>query len=111
MSHSVTVWTIACQTPLFMGFPRQEYWSGLTFPSPGDLPHPEIESASPASPALQVYSLPTEPPGKPTLNKILEKKIYIYPYLLDFLDSPFKELKKKKLVGLGYKLGKTVFNN
>ena len=44
----VTPWTIACQAPLSIGFPRQEYWSGLPFPSPGDLPNPEIECTSPA---------------------------------------------------------------
>ena len=53
--------TVAYQAPLSMGFPRQEYWSGLSFPPPGDLPDPGIE---PGSPALQVYSLPSEPPGK-----------------------------------------------
>ena len=41
-------WTVACQAPLFMGFPRQEYWIRLPFPPPGDLPHPEIEPQSPA---------------------------------------------------------------
>ena len=46
-----TPWTVTCQTPLSMGFPRQEYWSGLTFPSPRDLPNPGIEPMSPASPA------------------------------------------------------------
>ena len=45
-----------------MGFCRQEYWCGLAFPSPGDLPDPEVE---PKSPALQAYSFTTEPPGKP----------------------------------------------
>ena len=50
----VTPWTIACQAPLAMGFPRQEYWSGLPFPSLGDLPDPGIK---PTSPALQVDSL------------------------------------------------------
>jgi len=44
----VTSWTVACQTPLSTGFPRQEYWSGLPLPSPGDLPDPGIEPASPA---------------------------------------------------------------
>ena len=44
----VTPWTVACLAPLSMGFPRQEYWNGLPFPSPGDLPDPEIEPASPA---------------------------------------------------------------
>ena len=48
----VTPWTVAPQTPLSMGFSRQEYWSGLPFPPPGDLPDPGIELASPLSPAL-----------------------------------------------------------
>ena len=52
-----TPWTLACQAPLSMGFYRQEYWSGLPFPSPGDLPNPGIK---PRSPALQADSLPTE---------------------------------------------------
>ena len=52
-----TPWTIARQAPLLMGFPRQEYWSGLPFPSPGDLPDPEIEPVSPEAPALQADSL------------------------------------------------------
>ena len=53
----VTPWTVVCQAPLSMGFSRQEYWDGLPFPSPGDLPDPGIE---PGSPALQADSLPTE---------------------------------------------------
>ena len=53
----VTPWTVACQAPLSMAFSRQEYWSGLPFPSPGDLPDPGIEHGSPALPA---DSLPTE---------------------------------------------------
>ena len=52
-----TPWTVAHQAPLSMGFSRQEYWSGLPFPSPGDLPNPGIEPASLASPALQADSL------------------------------------------------------
>jgi len=51
----------AQQATLSMGFSRQEYWSGLLFPSPGDLPNPGIELGSPT---LQVASLPSEPPGK-----------------------------------------------
>ena len=58
----VTPWTVAYQAPQSMEFSRQEYWSGLPFPSPGDLPDPGIE---PGSPALQADSLPSEPPGKP----------------------------------------------
>ena len=57
----VTSWTVARQAPLSMGFSRPEYWNGLLFPSPGDLPHPEIE---PASPALAGGFFTTEPPGK-----------------------------------------------
>ena len=55
-------WTVARQAPLSLEFFRQEYWSGLLFPSPGDLPHPGIE---PGSAALQVDSLPGELLGKP----------------------------------------------
>ena len=53
------------QVPLSMGFSRQEYWSGLPFPSPGDLPDPGIE---PISPTLQADSLPSEPPGSPNTS-------------------------------------------
>ena len=53
-------WTIGHQAPLSMEFSRQEYWSGLPFTSPGDLPDPGME---PGSPALQMDSLPSEPPG------------------------------------------------
>ena len=55
--------TVDCQAHLSMGFPRQEYWSGLPFPSPGDLPDPGIESKSPASPELAGGLFTTEPPG------------------------------------------------
>ena len=73
----VTPWTVACQAPLSMGFSRQEYWSGLPFPSPGDLPNPGIE---PGSPALQAGALSSEPPGNPNRNlkdhKIEETVVY-----------------------------------
>ena len=55
-----TPWTIAHQAPLSIGFSRQEYWSGLPFPSPGDLPDPGIE---PGFPTLQANALPSEPAG------------------------------------------------
>ena len=55
-------WTVVYQASLSVGFSRQEYWSGLPFPSPGDLPDPGIE---PRYPALQADALPSEPPGKP----------------------------------------------
>ena len=57
-----TLWTIAPQAPVSIGFSRQEYWRGLPFPSPGDLTDP---GTKPRSPALQADSLPSKPPGKP----------------------------------------------
>ena len=54
-------WTVAYQAPQSVEFSRQEYWSGLPFPSPGDPPNPGIE---PGSPTLQADALPSEPPGK-----------------------------------------------
>ena len=56
-----TPWTVAYQAPLSIEFSRQEYWSGLPFPSPGDLPNPGIE---PWSPTLPADALPSDPPGK-----------------------------------------------
>ena len=53
-----TPWAIACQAPLSMGFSRQEYWSGLPFSPPRDLPDPRIQPTSPVSPALLTDSLP-----------------------------------------------------
>ena len=58
----VTPWTVAYQAPPSMGFSRQEYWSGLPFPSPEDIPDPGIE---PGFPTLQADSLPSELTGKP----------------------------------------------
>ena len=63
----VTPWTVARQAPLSVGFPRQEYWSGLPFPSPGDLPDPGIE---PSSPALAGRFFITEPLEITGLNPI-----------------------------------------
>ena len=62
----VTRWTVARQAPLSMGFPRQEYWNGLPFPSPGDLPGPGIE---PESPAMAHGFFTTEPQGSPFKHK------------------------------------------
>ena len=69
-----TPWTVACRAPLSLGFSRQEYWSVLPFPSPGDLPNPGIE---PGSPALQADSLPTQLQGK-HFNILY---IYIYTHI------------------------------
>ena len=61
-----TPWTVAHQAPLSVGFSRQEHWSGLPFPLPGDLPNPEIEPVSLVPPALAGKFLTTVPPGKPS---------------------------------------------
>ena len=68
LSHApllATSWTLASQAPLFMAFSRQEYWSGLPFPSPGHLPDPKIE---PESPTLAGGFFTSAPPGKPYMN-------------------------------------------
>ena len=66
VSDSVSPWTVAGKAPLSMGPSKQEYWSGLPFPSPGDLPHSGTETVSPASPALagRFLTLTSEPLGK-----------------------------------------------
>ena len=63
-----TLWTVACQAPLSMGFSRQEYWSELPFPPPGGCPHPGVESTSPVFPALAGRFFTTVPPWKPQAN-------------------------------------------
>ena len=89
-----TPWTIAYQAPPSMGFSRQEYWSGLSFPSPGHLPNPGIEHRSPA---LQTDTLPSEPPGKPKwrINWLL-------PY---FFRAVFPELIKRRSLILSSSVG------
>ena len=77
---------VACQSPLSMEFPRQEYWSGLPFPPAGDFPNPRIE---PVFPALAGGFFTTEPPGKPR-NIITSDKIYTisqtpFPMLFSYL--------------------------
>ena len=89
VSSSATPWTVAHQAPLSMGFSRQEYWSGLPYPSPGDLPNPGIEPSSPMSPALHFT---TEPLGKPKL------KARPHNYL-DFL-LPLRCFIKQSLMGV-----------
>ena len=68
----MTLWTVAHQAPLSMGFSRQEYWSELPCSSAGDLPDPRIK---PGSPALQADSLPSKTPGKPKGDFIFVKGI------------------------------------
>ena len=77
-SHA-TPWTVACQDPLSVGFSRQEYWSGLPFPLPGDLPDPGIEPQSLASPALVGGSFTIVPPGNPSHKSASENVRVIMP--------------------------------
>ena len=88
----VAPWTVGHQAPLSMEFPRQEYWSGLPLPPPGDLPDPGIE---PGSPALQVDSLPSEPPRNPIYhntivliishyNTMISRKNHYYHHFADY---------------------------
>ena len=65
MSDSATPWTLTHQVPLSMGFSKQEYWSGLSYPPPGDLPDPGMEPESLAPPALVGRFFTTELPGMP----------------------------------------------
>ena len=62
VSASVTLWTVARQAPLSMGFPRHEYWNGLPFPTPGDISNSGIQPRTPASPALPGRFFITLPP-------------------------------------------------
>ena len=70
----VTPWTVAHQAPLSMGFPRQEYWSGLPFSSPGTLPDPGIELTSLVSPALAGRFFTINPPAKPIFYIYRERR-------------------------------------
>ena len=100
-----TPWTVAYQAPPFLRFPRQDFWSRLPFPSPGDLPDPGIE---PRSPSLQAEALPSEPPGKPPSVMVrafnlglLERnrryqEFHSPSYLNLFIKVHYKEKKKKK---------------
>ena len=80
-----TPWTVAHQVPLSMGFPRQEYWSGLPFPSPGDFPNPGID---PRSPALWTEPLPSEPPGNPALSCMKNLSVLQENMLTASLEAP-----------------------
>ena len=104
----VTLWTIAHQATLSMGFSRQEYCSGLPFPRPGDLPNLGIELGLPAPPASQADSLPTEPPGKPSDHPAAAaaKSFQSCPTLCDPIDgsppgSPVPGTLQARTLGVG----------
>ena len=78
-----TPWTVAYQASPSMGFSRQEYWSGLPFPSTGDLPEPGIE---PGSPTLEAGTLTSKPPGKPSYkNSWIQTTFLIDGIILSYL--------------------------
>ena len=82
-----TPWTVAYEASLSMGFSRQEYWSGLPFHSPGDLPDPGIE---PGSPTLEAEALTSEPPGKPKLSVYAYIYMDIYYMFFSFFERVYK---------------------
>ena len=85
-SHVQFFETVARQAPLSMGFSRQEYWSGLPFPSLGNLPYPRIKPKFPASPASQVYSLPLSHHGSPMECYSVIKKNEIFSSAITWMD-------------------------
>ena len=74
VSDCLHLWSVACQASMSIGFSKQEYWSGLPFPLPRDLPDSEIESVSPTSPILQVDSAPLSHRGSPSISIGPDKK-------------------------------------
>ena len=87
--------TVACQAPLSLGFSRQEYWSGLPFPSPEDLPSPGMEVGSAA---LRVDSFPSEPPGKPSVPCSLVYIFYCFRFNPASKHPSFRELSRPALL-------------
>ena len=83
-------WTVAHQAPLSMGLSRQEYWSGLPSPPPGDFPDPMIKPTSPVSPALQVDSLPLSHWGSP-------EKTLAPPYSFQHCSQQPRHVSRKQL--------------
>ena len=97
-----TPWTVARQAPLSIAFSKQEYWTGLPFSPPGDLPNPGIEPATPVSPALQADSYPTEPPFlKPLPHPLTPTN----PPSVS-LDLPFRDISYKRNLKIGGPLWK-----
>ena len=92
VSDSVTLWAVAHQALLSMGFSRQEYWKGLPFPPPGDLPDPGMKPLSPVSSALQADSLPFSHWGSPKTEILCEKYKHRITHLICSCFSPIFSL-------------------
>ena len=105
---TVTLWTVAHQAPLSMGFSGLEYWNGLSCPSSQDLPDPEIK---PVFPSLQTDSLPAEPPGKmhvvhynPIVIYLIAESLYLFITFNQFLHSLLQPLTTANLVSFSISL-------
>ena len=97
----MTRWTVVSQAPLSMGFPRQEYWSGLPFPFPGNLPDSGIEPTSSASPALAGRFFTTVPPGKPLLS-LLRSHVFIFVFIFINLGCELRKIVSSSVFLLSY---------
>ena len=89
------LWTIACQALLCLGFPRQEYWSGLPLPTPGDLPKPGIEPVSFVFPALACGFFTTVPPGKPMTQFRLVQHILCLAHSVIYATDVYQVLRRQ----------------
>ena len=89
----VTTWTVALQTPLSLKFSSQEYWSGLPFPNPDDLPDSGTEPTSPVSPDLTGGFFTTKPSEKTNKNNNNDKKFQTDSYILMFIGALFTVVK------------------
>ena len=106
----MTPWTETHQAPLSRGFPRQEYWSRLSFTSPGNLPNPGSKPASlcPVSPALAGRFFPTEPPGKPIISNLEILKSVWEDELKLYAKSTRFYISNKSIGGFWYPEGRNV---
>ena len=104
----MTPWTVAHQAPLSIGFSRQEYWSGLPFPPPGDLPDTGIEPTSATSPALEGEFFTTVPPGRP-IKPVLELKWIIQKILINQREVRRREKNKDGTNGQMVDLNPIIF--
>ena len=95
----MTLWTVACHAPMSMEFSRQEYWGGLPFPSPEDLPDPGIE---PGSPSLQADSFLSEPSRKPrkSLARSMSRRFFPMFSSRSFIISALKSLINFELISV-----------
>ena len=97
-----TLWTVACQAPLFMGFSKQEYWSGLTFPPPGDLPNTGTETVSLMSPALAGWFFTTSVTWEAQVSKGIQKENWGFPGSLEEPKKPSQASQQPRFTHLNF---------